>query len=86
MMTAYAVRKKEYMIKNKDIRIKAIERGVYFWQVASKLGISPESMSRMLRRELEGEKKEKEKVMQAIDAAAKELAGQPAGTEGGGVQ
>jgi hypothetical protein len=72
------------MIKNKDIRIKAIERGVYFWQVASKLGISPESMSRMLRRELDGE--QKEKVMQAIDAAAKELNGQPAGTEGGGVQ
>ena len=71
-------------MKNKDIRIKAIERGVYFWQVASKLGISPESMSRMLRHELDGE--QKEKVMQAIDAAAKELNGQPAGTEGGGVQ
>jgi hypothetical protein len=71
-------------MKNKDIRIKAIERGVYFWQVASKLGISPESMSRMLRREPDGE--QKEKVMQAIDAAAKELNGQPAGTEGGGVQ
>ena len=71
-------------MKNKDIRIKAIERGVYFWQVASKLGISPESLSRMLRRELEVE--QKEKVMRAIDAAAKELAGQPAGTEGGGVQ
>ena len=71
-------------MKNKDIRIKAIERGVYFWQVASKLGISPESMSRMLRLELDGE--QKEKVMQAIDAAAKELNGQPAGTEGGGVQ
>jgi predicted urease superfamily metal-dependent hydrolase len=71
-------------MKNKDIRIKAIERGVYLWQVASKLGISPESMSRMLRRELEGEKKEK--VMQAIEAVAKELSGQPAGTEGGGAQ
>ena len=71
-------------MKNKDIRIKAIERGVYLWQVASKLGISPESMSRMLRRELEGEKKEK--VMQAIETVAKELNGQPAGTEGGGVQ
>ena len=71
-------------MKNKDIRIKAIERGVYFWQVASKRGISPESMSRMLRRELDGERKEK--VMQAIDAAAKELADQPAGTEVGGVQ
>jgi hypothetical protein len=71
-------------MKNKDIRIKAIERGVYFWQVASKLGISPESMSRMLRRELEGEKKEK--VMQAIEAVAKELSGQRTGTEGGGAQ
>ena len=71
-------------MKNKDIRIKAIECGVYLWQIASKLGISPESMSRMLRRELDGE--QKEKVMQAIDAAAKELNGQPAGTEGGGVQ
>lgn len=71
-------------MKNKDIRIKAIERGVYLWQVASKLGISPESMSRMLRRELEGEKKEK--VMQAIEAVAKDLYGQPTGTEGGGVQ
>ena len=46
-------------MKNKDIRIKAIERGVYFWQIASKLGISPESLSRMLRRELDGEQKEK---------------------------
>ena len=71
-------------MKNKDIRIKAIERGVYFWQIASELGISPESLSRMLCRELDGE--QKEKVMQAIDAAAKELNGQPAGTEGGGAQ
>ena len=50
------------MIKNKDIRIKAIECGAYLWQIASKLGISPESMSHMLRRELEGEKKEKSNV------------------------
>ena len=71
-------------MKNKDIRIKAIECGVYLWQVASKLGISPESLSRMLRRELDGE--QKEKVMQAIEAVAKDLYGQPTGTEGGGVQ
>ena len=57
------------MRTNKEIRIKAIECGVYYWQIASVLGITPESFSRMMRKELEEEKKQE--VLQAICIAAK---------------
>ena len=51
-------------MKNKDIRVCALEHGVKLWEVAKQLGISPETMSRRLRWELTAE--EKEAVMQAI--------------------
>lgn len=57
------------MKTNKEIRIKAIECGVYYWQIASVLGITPESFSRMMRKELEEEKKQE--VLHAISVAAK---------------
>ena len=58
------------MRKNKDIRIAAMERGVYFWQIASWLCITPESFSRLMRKELDAD--DKKKVLWAIDAAARE--------------
>ena len=51
-------------MKNKEIRICAMEHGVKLWEVAKQMGISPETLSRRLRRELSTE--EKERMMQAI--------------------
>ncbi len=53
-------------MKNKDIRMCALEHGVKMWEIAKQLGISPETMSRRLRRELTAE--EKELMVQAIMA------------------
>ena len=51
-------------MKNKEIRIYAMEHGVRLWEIAKQMGISPETLSRRLRRELSTE--EKEQMMQAI--------------------
>ena len=51
-------------MKNKDIRVCAMEHGVKLWELANRLGISPETMSRRLRRELTAE--EKEAMVKAI--------------------
>ena len=51
-------------MKNKEIRIYAMEHGVRLWEIAKQMGISPETLSRRLRRELSTE--EKERMMQAI--------------------
>lgn len=51
-------------MKNTDIRISAIENGVRIWEIARQLGISPETMSRRLRKELSLE--EKRRVKNAI--------------------
>ena len=51
-------------MKNKEIRICAMEHGVKLWEIAKQMGISPETLSRRLRRELSTE--EKEQMMQAI--------------------
>ena len=53
---------------NKDIRIRAMERGVYFCQIASWLCITPESFSRLMRTELDEE--DKRRVFRAIEQAA----------------
>lgn len=53
-------------MKNKDIRVCAMEHGVKLWELANRLGISPETMSRRLRREITAE--EKEAMVQAIMA------------------
>ena len=52
------------MKANQDIRIKACEMGVHYWEIAKWLGIRPETFSRLLREELNTE--QKEKVMRAI--------------------
>ena len=57
-------------MKNKDIRIFAMEHGVRLWEIAKKLGFSPETMSRRLRKELSLE--EKEHMEQAIMEVANE--------------
>ena len=51
-------------MKNKEIRIYAMEHGVKLWEIAKQMRISPETLSRRLRRELSTE--EKEQMMQAI--------------------
>ena len=55
-------------MKNSDIRVCAIEHGVRMWELADQLGISPETLSRKLRRELEPA--EKERMIQAIQTIA----------------
>lgn len=65
------------MKNNKEIRIKALESGVWYWQIAAELGIAPESFSRMMRKELEGEAKEK--VLRAIEAIVNDRNGGNAG-------
>ena len=57
-------------MKNKDIRMCALEHGVKLWELAMQLGISPETMSRRLRRELTAE--EKEVMVQSILAVERE--------------
>ena len=57
-------RKGKYMKANQDIRIKACEMGVHYWEIAKWLGIRPETFSRLLREELNPQ--QKEKVMRAI--------------------
>ena len=53
------------MKANRDIRIKACEMGVHYWEIAKWLGIRPETFSRLLREELNDQ--QKEKVMTAIE-------------------
>ena len=55
-------------MKNSDIRVCAIEYGVRMWELADQLGISPETLSRKLRRELKPA--EKERMIQTIQAIA----------------
>lgn len=50
---------------NKDIRIKCLENGIRFWQIALKLHVSPEMITRKLRTELPEE--EKEEIYRAIE-------------------
>ena len=45
-------------VPNKDIRVKCLENGIRFWQIARKLGVSPETITRRLRTELPPEEKE----------------------------
>ena len=53
---------------NKDIQIRAMERGVYFWQIASWLCMTPENFSRLMRKELDED--DKKRVFWAIEQAA----------------
>lgn len=53
------------MKANKEIRNKAFEKDVYYWEIAKYLGIRPETFSKLLREELD--QYQKEKVLNAID-------------------
>lgn len=44
---------------NMDLRQKAKEKGVFFWQIAAELGISEPTMTRRLRFELPEQEKQK---------------------------
>ena len=44
-------------MKNLDIRQEVKENGLYLWQIADKLSISDNWLSRLLRHELSDEKK-----------------------------
>lgn len=56
------------MRKNKDIRVYAINKGVYLWEIAEEIGILDASLSRKLRNELP--QNEKEQLFSVIDAIA----------------
>ena len=45
-------------LANKDIRVKCLEKGIRFWEIALQLGVSPETITRRLRTELPPEDKE----------------------------
>lgn len=56
------------MKANKDIRRKAFEMDIKFWEIAKWLGITPETFSKLLRDEFSEQLKAK--VMNAIDEIA----------------
>ena len=60
------------MKANHDIRMKAFEMDVYYWEIAKALGMRPETLSKLLREELNAH--QKEKIMKVI-----ELIGAPNG-------
>lgn len=47
-----------HRLANKDIRMKCLENGIRFWEIALQLGVSPETITRRLRTELPAEEKE----------------------------
>ncbi|ANP83887.1 hypothetical protein BAQ53_24490 [Bacillus sp. B25(2016b)] len=58
------------MKSNQDIRMAIAEAGVKYWQVGEVVGVSPNTFTVWLRKELSKEKKEM--VFQAIEKAKKE--------------
>lgn len=55
---------------NMDLRQKAKEKGVFFWQIARKMGVSEPTMIRRLRFELP--EQEKQKYLSIIDKLSEE--------------
>lgn len=55
---------------NMDLRQKAKEKGVFFWQIAAELGVSEPTMTRRLRFELP--EQEKQKYLSIIDQLSSE--------------
>ena len=53
------------VLNNQEIRNRAFEKDVYYWEIARRLGIRPETFSKLLREELDP--RQKEKVLNAID-------------------
>ncbi len=60
-------------MKNLDIRQKATEANIRFWQIAEKLGISDGNFSRKLRKELPDTTKKK--IFSIIEILKTEMAG-----------
>ena len=56
------------MQANSDIRQHAKSRGVFWWQVATELGVSESTVVRWIRVELQPEKKAQ--IMEVIDCIA----------------
>jgi predicted XRE-type DNA-binding protein len=46
------------MINNLEIRLKIQDKGLKYYEVARAMNIDPTSLSRLLRKELTGEKKQ----------------------------
>lgn len=46
-------------MKNNDIRKEALKANVKLWQIAEKIGVTDSTFSKMLRKELSPDKKEK---------------------------
>lgn len=62
---------------NDDIRHTAQSKGIYLWQVAERYGVSDSNFSRLLRRELPKDKRQK--IFQIInDLAGNEATGRGA--------
>ncbi len=55
---------------NNEIRLEAKRKKVTLWQVADRLGISEPTMTRKLRKELDGA--EKARILSIIDEIASE--------------
>ncbi len=53
---------------NEQIKLTAKGKGVALWQVADRLGISEPTMTRKLRKEIDGA--EKERILSIIDDIA----------------
>ncbi|KAF1084855.1 hypothetical protein SPSYN_02025 [Sporotomaculum syntrophicum] len=58
---------------NQDIRGSVKKAGLYLWQVADKYGLVDSNFSRLLRKELPADKKER--IFKIIDELKKEAAG-----------
>lgn len=56
---------------NMEIRNKAKEEGVFLWEIADELRIQESRFSKILRKELPAE--EKERILSAIERLAKEV-------------
>ena len=60
---------------NQDIRDYAAQKGVYFWEIALKLGISEPTMTRWMRVELPEDKRRE--IRQIIDTITDSKPGNP---------
>lgn len=60
---------------NQDIRDRAAQKGVYFWEIARELGISEPTMTRWMRVELPADKRRE--IRQIIDKITDSKSGNP---------
>ena len=57
-------------MKNLDIRKQILNKKVHYWEVAERCGIHESTLSRMLRRELPDDKKQR--ILQIIEDIERE--------------